>query len=316
MTSPCKSYWGDLSSRTFLEEYTRKSRKRVAPSRLIEENVTNYSPKSRKPEPKKQPSQPSQLSQSSSAPALKLLEAKTKKAKVQPKKKPRPSSNSHSAKPKAKTRPKNKPRPENHSQVAISCNSHPCSILQPSFNLHFEVPPPIIQSYDQRKDIFLGRALQFTLSHDCQLEDVQFYTFEEVLLDRQGKFVTALDKAFLKKTAFRVKVWYDVPLFMWKAIQAGFLKPELGGRTTFEDNSLSLKKYYVELQSMDVLKFIFKGKPLPRKYGDQEIRLYPKDKIKIWYEYHKGRLTLSVPICCFDEDINPNLPIWPLGSAY
>lgn len=101
---------------------------------------------------------------------------------------------------------------------------------------------------------------------------------------------------------------------MWKAIHAGFLKPGLGGRVIFEPNSPRLEKYYTELQSVDVLKFIFNGNPLPRKYGNQEISLYTKVKIKLWYEYDKGRLTLSVPICCFDADINPDLPIWPLRS--
>ena len=77
------------------------------------------------------------------------------------------------------------------------------SWFQPSFNITLTLPstPHISdpREYEHKKDIFLGRALQFASDNNCDLQHLHFFKLEDILLDFEGKFTKALDKAFQKK---------------------------------------------------------------------------------------------------------------------
>lgn len=137
---------------------------------------------------------------------------------------------------------------------------------------------------------------------------------EDVVLDFEGKFTKALDRAFQKKTVFRVSVSYDVLRFVWNVIQSCFLQHNYGSKVIYDNGKFLPRKHLVDLPSLDGLRFLFKKDPLPRRYGDQEMRFYSNDKIKLSYEYAKAKLVLSVPISCFDEDVNSEIPLWPVRT--
>ena len=111
-----------------------------------------------------------------------------------------------------------------------------------------------------------------------------------------------------------MSVSYDVPRFVWKVIQSCFLQDKYGSKVVYAEGTSNPMKLLVELPSLDGLGFLFQNNPLPRSYGDQEMRLYNNDKIKLSYEYGKAKLGLSVPISCFDEDVNPEIPLWPIRA--